>query len=266
MKLFGERAIDYFRSAGPDDRRYLLFNPITKMKVTMEGERVVALLGEVISARGFERDSFFEMAKRDIDGLPKLEGTVHVNLALVNKFIANYFFNPHEYEPVPRRRDAADDEFLFRQGPARGLGKVRFHDWRPVYDAHAHIPNVAVFREQAEGLASLLTTAPPAEEQQRDLDFLLTLAQLFTLVPYGQLVLEQAQLTGLEAEVVDQVFDVLIRDFSAFAVELHGKGSSTPDQQRWALEHVRKPVQDPERSARVYDEVLALAGAYEMSP
>jgi acyl-CoA dehydrogenase len=29
MKLFGERAIDYFRSAGPEDRRYLLYNPIS---------------------------------------------------------------------------------------------------------------------------------------------------------------------------------------------------------------------------------------------
>jgi acyl-CoA dehydrogenase len=37
--------VDYFRSAGPDDRRYLLFNPMTKMKVTTEGEKVIDLLG-----------------------------------------------------------------------------------------------------------------------------------------------------------------------------------------------------------------------------
>ena len=40
MKTFGDRAIDYFRSAGPQDRRYLLYNPVTKMKMTTEGERV----------------------------------------------------------------------------------------------------------------------------------------------------------------------------------------------------------------------------------
>jgi len=51
MKLFGERAIDYFRSANAEDRRYLLFNPITKMKVTTEGERVIDLLWDVIAAR-----------------------------------------------------------------------------------------------------------------------------------------------------------------------------------------------------------------------
>src|SRR3954470_14162201 len=93
MKLFGERAIDYFRAATPDDRRYLLFNPITKMKVTTEGERVIDHLWDVIAAKGFEEDTFFEMAARDIRALPKLEGTVHVNMALVLKFMANYLFN-----------------------------------------------------------------------------------------------------------------------------------------------------------------------------
>jgi alkylation response protein AidB-like acyl-CoA dehydrogenase len=266
MKLFAERAIDYFRCAGPDDRRYLLFNPITKMKVTMQGERVIELLAEVISAKGFESDSFFEMAARDIGGLPKLEGTVHVNLALALKFMANYLFNPAEYEPVPIRRDPGDDEFLFRQGPTRGLSKIRFADWRPAYDEFASLPNVAVFREQAEGLCTLLTTAPPGEEQQQDLDFLLSLAELFTLVPYGQLIIEQAQLSGLEPEILDQVFGVMVRDFSAFAIELHGKASSTRAQQRWALEHVRKPVIDAEGSARVFEEVRGLVGAYEMRP
>ena len=103
MKLFGRRAIDYFRTAGPDDRRYLLFNPITKMKVTTEGERVVDLLWDVLAAKGFEKDMYFEMAARDIRGLPKLEGTVHVNMALVLKFMANYLFAPDEFEPVPPR-------------------------------------------------------------------------------------------------------------------------------------------------------------------
>ena len=44
MKLFAARSADYFRQASDDDRRFLLFNPITKMKVTSEGERVIDLL------------------------------------------------------------------------------------------------------------------------------------------------------------------------------------------------------------------------------
>jgi hypothetical protein len=266
MKLFGARAIDYFRCAHADDRRYLLFNPITKMKVTTEGERVIDLLFDVIAAKGFEKDMYFEQAWRDIRGLPKLEGTVHVNLALVLKFMANYLFNPGELEPVRRRLDAADDEFLWHQGPARGLGKIRFHDWRVAYDAFAGVPNVARFREQAEGLCTLLSTAAPDEAQQRDLDFLLTLGELFTLVVYGGLILEQSQLDGVDEALVDQIFDVLVRDFSATAIELHGKASSTEAQQAWALEHVRKPAVDDGRFTRVWEQVRALAGAYEMAP
>ena len=91
-KLYGARAVDYVRSASLDDRRYLLYTPINKMQVTMEGERIVRLLAEVISAKGFERGSYFESAKNIVDGLPKLEGTVHVNRALLLKFLPGYLF------------------------------------------------------------------------------------------------------------------------------------------------------------------------------
>ncbi|MFI5121567.1 MAG: acyl-CoA dehydrogenase [Vicinamibacteria bacterium] len=264
MKLFAGRAIDYMRAAGPEDRRYLLYNPITKMKVTTEGERVIDLLWDVIAAKGFEADMYFEMAARDIRALPKLEGTVHVNMALVLKFMAAFLFDPQEFEPVAERDELADDEFLFRQGPARGLGKIRFHDWRRAYDAFAEVPNVARFVEQAEGLKALLSTAAPSEEQIKDLDFMLTLGELFTLVVYGQLICEQAALERLDPETLDQIFDVLVRDFSAYAVALHGRASSTEAQQAWALEHVRKPVVDEGRFERVWEQVRALAGAYEM--
>ncbi|MET7806380.1 acyl-CoA dehydrogenase family protein [Micromonospora chersina] len=266
MKLFSDRAVDYFRSAGPDDRRYLLFNPMTKMKVTTEGEKVIDLLWDVIAAKGFEADTYFDKAAKDIRGLPKLEGTVHVNLALILKFMPNYLFRPAEHPPVPTRQGPADDEFLFRQGPARGLGAIRFHDWRAAYDAHAHLPNVARFREQADGLTALLAAHAPDEAQQRDLDFLLTVGQLFALVVYGQLILEQAELTGLDADLLDEIFDLLVRDFSAYATDLHGRAATTEAQAAWALAHLRRPVVDADRTTRVWQRVVALAGAYEMHP
>jgi hypothetical protein len=271
MKLFSARAVDYFRTASPEDRRYLLFNPMTKMKVTTEGEKVIDLMWDVIAAKGFEADTYFDKAAKDIRGLPKLEGTVHVNLALILKFMGNYLFAPAEFAAVPSRLDAADDAFLFRQGPARGLGAIRFHDWRTAYDGHAAVPNVARFREQADGLCALLLAHAPSTEQQQDLDFLLEIGQLFALVVYGQLVLEQAELTGLTAsdegrDVLDQVFDALVRDFSAHATELHGKASTTEEQAAWALAHVRRPVSDAARAERVWARVEALSGAYEMQP
>ena len=56
MKLFSDRAIDYFRSASLDDRRYLLFNPVTKSKVTSEGETVVTLLWDVLGRQGLREE------------------------------------------------------------------------------------------------------------------------------------------------------------------------------------------------------------------
>lgn len=124
----------------------------------------------------------------EIRSLPKLEGTVHVNLALILKFLRSHLLDPADYPAVPTRHDAKDDDFLFRQGPARGLGSVRFHDWRPAFDTYAHLPNVRRFREQADALCTFVATAAPDAEQSRDLDLVLAVGQLFALVVHGQLV------------------------------------------------------------------------------
>ena len=236
------------------------------MKMTTEGEKVIDLLWDVIAAKGFERDTYFCGAGKDIGAPPKLEGTVHVNLALILKFMPNYLFAPTELPPVPTRQDPVDDEFLFHQGPARGLGDVTFADWRLAFAPFADLPNVGQFAEQAEGFTTLMRTEAPDSEQQLDLDFRLVLGQLFTLVVYAQLILEQARLTGLDRDVLDTIFEILVRDFSALAVELHGKASSTDAQQQWALTNVRKPVIDTGRFERVWEQVVALSGAYLMNP
>ena len=125
--------------------------------------------------------------------------------------------------------------FFWAQGPARGASKVQFADWTGPYEKASAIPNVGRFTEQARALQQLLATAAPDAEQQRDLDFMLVVGHLFTLVVYGQLILEQAEILGLEPDLVDQIFDVQVRDFSAYAVALHGKASSTAAQQEWAF-------------------------------
>jgi len=265
MKLFALRAADYMRSASLQDRRYLLYNPTAKMKVTTQGEEVINLAWDVIAARGFEKDTYFEMAARDIRALPKLEGTVHVNIALIVKFMPNYFFNPADYAAVPRRDDAGNDDFLFDQGPARGLGKIQFHDYHLAFDSY-DLPNVNVFKEQIETFKEMLALATPDESQRKDVDFLLTLGEIFTLVVYGQLILENAQIYELDNDVVDQIFDFMVRDFAKFALQLHNKPSSTPQQMDYCLRMLKKPVVDEERYRRVWDNhVYALKGVYEMS-
>ena len=265
MRLFSDRAVDYFRSASPEDRRYLLYNPVTKMKVTTEAQTVIGLLADIAAAKGYEKDSFLTIAKLDVDGLPKLEGTVAVNLALILKFMPAYLFDPQPQPPIPQRLEPGDDEFLFRQGPARGLSKIRFHDWRPTYTAHAHIVNVAIFTEQASALATLIETTTLDGPQSGDLDLQLAIGELFTLVVYGQLILEQADLVGLDDDLLEELFAVLVRDFSAHAVAFHGKEGAGPSQQDQALAAVRRPQSDPARFARVWQQVEDLSGSYAMN-
>jgi acyl-CoA dehydrogenase len=265
MKLVALRAADYMRSATADDRRYLLYNPVVKMKVTTQGEDVINHLWDVIAAKGFEKDMYFEMAARDIRALPKLEGTVHVNIALIVKFIMNYFFPDPELEPVGQRSDAANDDFLFDQGPTRGLSKVRFHDYRAVFERF-DLPNVAVFGEQADTFKAMFMAEPPTEEQTRDTDWLMAVGEIFTLIVYSQLVLENAEIYETEADLVDQIFDVIVRDMSRFATELHGRTATTEGQAKHCQTMIRRPVEDAERSQRVWlDHVYALRDSYQMA-
>ncbi len=265
MRLFALRAADYMRVGATDDRRYLLYNAVVKMKVTTEGENVINLLWDVIAAKGFEKDTFFEIAARDIRALPKLEGTVHVNIALITKFMANYFFKADDFPEVGRQDQATDDEFLFNQGPARGLGKVRFHDYRQVY-AGWDLPNVKVFRKQTAVLKRMLMLARPQKDQLRDIDFLLALGQMFTLVVYGQLVLENARLCEIDDDTVDQIFEFMVRDFSAYALQLRDKPSTTKLQQWHCQRILRRPAVNTERFDRVWREhVSTLRGQYTMN-
>ncbi|GBG38048.1 acyl-CoA dehydrogenase [Mycobacterium montefiorense] len=268
MRLVATRASDYMRSASADDRRYLLYSPLTKAKITSEGERVITALWDVIAAKGVEKDTIFEGMAREIGLLPRLEGTVHINIGLLAKFMPNYLFAPNSELPlIGRRDDAVDDSFLFNQGPTGGLGKVRFHDWRAPFEGFAHLPNVALLREQIDVLAEMLASATPDALQQKDIDFAFGVGQLFATVPYAQLILEEAPLSGADEALIDEIFGVLVRDFNSYAVELGDKSATTDAQARFAMRMIRRPVFDQARYDQVWKEhVLPINGAYQMRP
>jgi acyl-CoA dehydrogenase len=158
-----------------------------------------------------------------------------------------------------------NDDFLFDQGPTKGLGKIQFHDYNLAY-GRIDLPNVGVFKEQIEVFKEFLVEAQPSETQAKDFDFLLILGELFTLVAYGQLILENAGIYGVEDDIVDQIFDFMVRDFSKFALQLYSKTSSTKEQMELCLKMIRKPVADTARYERVLnDHVYALKGRYRMN-
>ncbi len=199
MKLFSDRAIDYFRSASLEDRRYLLFNPVTKAKVTSEGETVVRLLWDVLAAKGFERNTYFaEVDQADRCTAPagghrarqrRADPEVHAELPVQSRRPTR------RSAPATTRPTTCSSGRRDRRGAPRRCSSPT--GWRSTRRPRPY-PNVGRFAEQARALQQLLATAAPDAEQQRDLDFMLVVGHLFTLVVYGQLILEQAEILGLE--------------------------------------------------------------------
>ncbi len=265
MKLFALRGSDYIRSASADDRRYLLYTPMVKMKVTTQGEEVINLLWNIIAAKGFEKDGYFEVAAVDIRALPKLEGTVHVNMALIIKFMKNYFFGHKELPHIPRVDDAISDDFLFNQGPTKGLSKIRFHDYRKVYNS-LDLPNIKIFKKQIRLLKMLLIFAKPSKEQAKDFDLLLNLGELFTLVVYGQLIIENAHIMKIDHQLIDQIFDFMIEDFSKYALNLYSKGVANKRQRCLCKKMIKVSHQDQGRFDHILNTyVTPLNGSYQMN-
>jgi len=267
MKLYQRRATDYFRNSSQNDRRYLLYNPTSKMKVTLQAEEVVSLLWEVIAAKGFEKDTYFHMAAADIMGPSKLEGTVHVNIQLIRKFMRNYFFNPAEYPPVAPDLSEKDDLFLFNQGPTKGLGKIQFHDYKSVFEANKGLPNVAAFMKQIAIFREMLEKAGPDEAQDMDPSWSLPLGEMFSIVVYGQLILEQASISRTDSDILNQMFDFMVRDFAQFAMQIYGNHSSKEAQRDYCVKIMLiKAVPNSEQYNSVWQQyVSVLNGEYAMN-
>jgi len=263
MKLFAFRAADYMRVASDDDRRYLLYNPVVKMKVTGQGEKVVQLLHEVIAAKGYEQDTYFEMALRDIGMLPKLEGTEHVNMALIVKFVKNYFFNATEYPEIDQVDDVTDDEYLFNQKTG-DLASICFPNYQLAYEG-IESTVVSVFKEQVDLFKDLLIGAPPSKEQAKNIDYMLAAGELFTLIVYAQLILENSRIYPVEEELLDQIFTFLVKDFSRSALEMTLNHENSPEQENFFNSMIKKAPQSEEGFEQVWQKVYGLKDQYVMN-
>jgi len=267
MKLYATRTSDYMRTASSEDRRYLLYDPIMKMYVTLQGEDVINHLWDIIAAKGFEKDMFFEMAARDIRALPKLEGTVHVNMILIIRFMKNYFFSPDDSLPeIGRITNNDNDDFLFNQGSSqKKLNKIYFHGYTKIYDEF-DLPNINIFKKQIEVLKEFLTDVPPTKEQHKDIDYMLVLGKMFTMVVYGQLILEGAKIENTDKEVIDHIFNYMVRDFSKNALEMYSKFTSSEGQEKVCLKMIQKPTTTDDKFHSVFDQFIhPLKDAYQMN-
>jgi acyl-CoA dehydrogenase len=228
--------------------------------------KVIDMLLDAITAKGFEQDTYFEAATREVGMIPRLEGTVHVNINLVVKFLQNYFFNPVEYPYIPKRDEPGNDEYVFKQYTG-GLAKVRFPDYRLAYEG-VNLPNVSVFREQIELFKDLMSNASPTPEQYKRVDYMLALGEMFTLIVYAQLIMENCKIYNIDDDLTDHIFYCLVRDFSGYALNQLTNFENSPEQKQYLQKiALTQPDINPAREMRLWkDQVSVLDGAYKMNP
>lgn len=265
MKLYSIRSLDYFRSMSENDRRYLLFNPIQKMKVCTQGADIMRNIMDVVCAKGYERDTYISDADTTIHYMYRLEGTAHVNMALVMKFTENYFFNPVDHPEMPVRKDPKDDINVFDQ-TIGGLAKIRFPEYDKVYKA-VTIPNVAIFKEQIETFRNMLMNAAPDASLRKNMDYMLNIGEIFTMIVYAQLILESGKIQEVHDDLMDQIFGYFIKDVNKFAITQLTSQENTPEQETYLKElAMKKPVIDKEKDYKFWKEfVQVLDGAYVMN-
>ncbi|HEY3650397.1 MAG TPA: hypothetical protein VGL33_20715 [Streptosporangiaceae bacterium] len=235
-KLFAVRASAYLRSV---DRRHLLFAAVGREMAITESGRVDRLLRE-----------FSVAGDGDVAMFPGRH-----DVTAILRFAESYLLHPASFDPVPAGRGPSDDSHLFQRQPAASADGVRFHNWRPSFDAFADHGNVGLFREQVEQLCSWVARHP----REATRETVTALGDLFVLVVYGHLILEQADFDGVSRDVVDGVSGLLAGDFSARLLDIQAMPAASPEQREWARAAVRAPAGDAER---VWPRVEALVGEY----
>jgi len=84
-------------------------------------------------------------------------------------------------------------------------------------------------------------------------------------VVYGQLILENKAIKGIEDELIEEIFDFMIRDFSKYAVNILTKPSNSETQTELAKAFIQSPVPNAKRFEKIYQEqVYTLKGNYQM--
>jgi acyl-CoA dehydrogenase len=228
MKLYAYRALDYVHGSSEVDRRYLLFSAVQKAKVSTEGVKVIALLAECVGAKGFEADTYFEMALRDIQLIPGLEGSTHVNLGLAAQFARKYFgeFDPNLAGPkslIAGDATAGENSYLMK-ARAGGINTVAFHDFLNSLTPLNTIANVRLFIGQAKAFSQFVSRGESA-----DATIGLAIGQCLATIAYAQLIAENAARLDVPPQMISAIFHLLVNDLSIFALSLASSGRLDAD-------------------------------------
>ena len=223
MKLFAFRALDYVHAASADDRRYLLYCAVQKAKVSTEGVKTIALLSECIGAKGFESDTYFEMALRDIQLIPGLESSTHINLSQASGFIAQYFArSDRSVGAVPSLltgQAAATENPYLMDARVGSIHSIKFAEPLAAYRPLASIPNVRRFARQVKAFSLYVERKTSSSSAVlADDEGAVLMGKCLAMMAYGQLIAEHAVLLGLPHQAVGAIFELLVTDMSTAAL------------------------------------------------
>ncbi len=223
MRLYSRRALDYLISAAGDDRRYLLYNSVQKAKVSTEGVQVLHLLSECMGAKGFEAESYFESAFRDIHLIPGLEGSTHINHLLTNAFSRNYFFAAGRQARAPEHGCSGENAYLFR-AKSGGFSEISFAKLSASFAPIRGNANVARFLKQLRRYKLFLLTLRLMKTSEAESELLISAGKAMSQVAYAQLIAEScAGELGrgrITHERTDALFRVLVEDLNVEFVRL----------------------------------------------
>ena len=98
------------------------------------------------------------------------------------------------------------------------------------------------------------------------MDFILSgIGEIFALIVYAHLIIENAPIYNIDEDIIDLIFDFLVRDFSKYALNLYHKSSTTPEQMELCLKMIKKPSVNNNRFKKVWDIVHSLKDSYQMN-
>lgn len=240
MRLYAYRALDYVRTATAADRRYLLFCAVQKARVSTQGVTVMSLISECVGAKGFEADTYIEMALRDVQLFPGLEGNAHINLAMTARFIDRYFSRPDGGLIVPPLGAAGENPYLM-EARAGGADAVAFPTFLDAYRPLRAIPNVRRFVRQVKVMRLLFRGGRGKRLIAAGADGAIAAGKCLATIAYAQLVAE-----GLGAastpSLASVIFGTLVADLSNSAFELASSPHLDPIGQVLAHRAVSPPA------------------------
>jgi acyl-CoA dehydrogenase len=223
MKLYAYRALDYVHASSEADRRYLLFCAVQKAKVSSDGVKVISMLSECIGAKGFESDTYFEMALRDVQLIPSLEGSTHINLGLTAQFLRAYFERPGADLADPNSLIAGEaalgENPYLMEAETGAVNRIAFGDYLAAYRPLMSVPNVRIFRRQAK-VFRLFVRSCPKRLRSENTEVVLPVAECLAAIVYAQLIAENAVRLQIPTQVISAVFHALVTELSASALKV----------------------------------------------